>query len=149
MRTPCPGDGDVFVAQVAMGANLTQVVKAMREAEAHPGPSLVIAYSPCIAHGIDMGDMLNHQKMAVQTGYWPLYRYDPRRELAGDHGVPDADGGTRVDLHLPQEELAAMLGATREAVGRHLKRFERDGLIALAYGRVVLRDPEGLRALLV
>ena len=79
--------GDVFVAQVAMGANLTQVVKAMREAEAHPGPSLVIAYSPCIAHGIDMADMLDHQKMAVQTGYWPLYRYDPRRELAGEHGL--------------------------------------------------------------
>ena len=57
--------GDVYVAQVAMGANMTQVVKAFAEAEAHPGPSLIIAYSPCIAHGIDMSDMMGHQKMAA------------------------------------------------------------------------------------
>ena len=79
--------GDVFVAQVALGANMTQVVKAFAEAEAHPGPSLIIAYSPCIAHGIDMGQMAGHQKMAVESGYWPLYRYDPEREARGDHGL--------------------------------------------------------------
>jgi pyruvate-ferredoxin/flavodoxin oxidoreductase len=62
-------------------------VKALAEAAAHPGPSLVIAYSPCIAHGIDMSDMMGHQKMAAESGYWPLYRYDPRREIAGDHGL--------------------------------------------------------------
>ena len=79
--------GDVYVAQVAMGANMTQVVKAFAEAEAHDGPSLIIAYSPCIAHGIDMSDMMGHQKMAAQSGYWPLYRYDPRREEHGEHGL--------------------------------------------------------------
>jgi pyruvate-ferredoxin/flavodoxin oxidoreductase len=79
--------GDVYVAHIAMGANMTQTVKAMTEAAAHPGPSLVIAYSPCIAHGIDMSDMMGHQKMAADSGYWPLYRYDPRREAAGDHGL--------------------------------------------------------------
>ena len=78
---------DVYVAQIAMGANMTQTVKALSEAVAHPGPSLVIAYSPCIAHGIDMSDMMGHQKMAADSGYWPMYRYDPRRELAGDRGL--------------------------------------------------------------
>jgi pyruvate-ferredoxin/flavodoxin oxidoreductase len=79
--------GDVYVAHIAMGANMTQTVKALAEAAAHPGPSIVIAYSPCIAHGIDMSDMMGHQKMAATSGYWPLYRYDPRREAEGEHGL--------------------------------------------------------------
>jgi pyruvate-ferredoxin/flavodoxin oxidoreductase len=79
--------GDVYVAHIAMGANMTQTVKALAEAAAHPGPSIVIAYSPCIAHGIDMTDMMDHQKMAAASGYWPLYRYDPRKEAEGEHGL--------------------------------------------------------------
>jgi pyruvate-ferredoxin/flavodoxin oxidoreductase len=69
--------GDVYVAQVALGANETQTVRALLEAEAWPGPSLVIAYSTCIAHGIDMATSMSHQKVAVGSGYWPLYRYHP------------------------------------------------------------------------
>jgi pyruvate-ferredoxin/flavodoxin oxidoreductase len=79
--------GNVYVAQIAMGANLTQTVKTLAEAEAHRGVSLVIAYSPCIAHGIDMTKQLSHQKLATDTGYWPLYRYDPAREDAGEPGL--------------------------------------------------------------
>jgi pyruvate-ferredoxin/flavodoxin oxidoreductase len=79
--------GDVYVARIAMGANMTQTVKALDEAAAHPGPSLVIAYSPCIAHGIDMADQMDHQKMAADSGYWPLYRFDPSREERGDHAL--------------------------------------------------------------
>ncbi len=75
--------GDVYVAQIAMGANMTQTVKAFAEAEAHPGPSLLIAYSPCIAHGLDMTDQMGHQKLAAETGYWPLYRYQPTAEGEG------------------------------------------------------------------
>jgi pyruvate-ferredoxin/flavodoxin oxidoreductase len=70
--------GNVYVAQVAMGANDTHTVKAFIEAEAHDGPSLIIAYSQCIAHGIDMAKGMHHQKLAVESGYWPLYRYDPK-----------------------------------------------------------------------
>ncbi len=70
--------GNVYVAQVALGANNVQVVKAFNEAEAYEGPSLIIAYSQCIAHGIDMEKGMSHQKEAVDSGYWPLYRYDPR-----------------------------------------------------------------------
>ena len=69
--------GNVYVAQVAMGANDAHTVKAFLEAEAYPGPSLIIAYSHCIAHGIDMSKGLTQQKMAVDSGYWPLYRYNP------------------------------------------------------------------------
>ena len=69
-------------------------------------------------------------------------------ELAADHGAEGADGSVSIELHLPQEDLAAMVGATREAVGRHLKRFEREGWIELAYGRMLLRSRTGLASLL-
>jgi pyruvate-ferredoxin/flavodoxin oxidoreductase len=69
--------GDVYVAQVALGGNETQTVRAFLEAAAYDGPSLVIAYSTCIAHGIEMSTSMSHQKLAVSSGYWPLYRYHP------------------------------------------------------------------------
>jgi pyruvate-ferredoxin/flavodoxin oxidoreductase len=69
--------GDVYVAQVAIGGSEIQTVKALQEADAWDGPSLVIAYSTCIAHGIDMRTSMTHQKAAVKSGYWPLYRYRP------------------------------------------------------------------------
>jgi pyruvate-ferredoxin/flavodoxin oxidoreductase len=68
----------VYVAQVALGADNPQTVKAFAEAEAHPGVSLIVAYSTCIAHGIEMETSMAHQKEAVDSGYWPLYRFDPR-----------------------------------------------------------------------
>jgi len=71
--------GYVYVAQVAMGANPNQTVKALVEAESYDGPSLVICYAPCIAHGINMRKQLEEQKKAVDSGHWILYRYDPRR----------------------------------------------------------------------
>jgi pyruvate-ferredoxin/flavodoxin oxidoreductase len=69
--------GNVYVAQIAMGANPQQTLLAMREAEAYPGPSLILAYSHCIAHGIDMEKGLDQQHRAVASGYWPLIRYNP------------------------------------------------------------------------
>jgi pyruvate-ferredoxin/flavodoxin oxidoreductase len=69
--------GDVYVAHVALGASEQQTVKAFLEAEAHPGVSLVIAYSTCIAHGIEMSRSMEQQKLAVRSGHWPLYRYRP------------------------------------------------------------------------
>jgi len=69
--------GYVYVAQVAMGGNDSHVVKAFQEAEAHDGPSLIIAYASCIAHGYDLVHGLEQQKLAVQSGYWPLMRYNP------------------------------------------------------------------------
>jgi pyruvate-ferredoxin/flavodoxin oxidoreductase len=69
--------GYVYVASVAMGANMNQCLKAFQEAEAYPGPSMIIAYSPCINHGIDMSKTQSEEKLAVDTGYWMLYRYNP------------------------------------------------------------------------
>jgi pyruvate-ferredoxin/flavodoxin oxidoreductase len=69
--------GSVYVAQVALGGNDSHVVKAFQEAEAHDGPSIIIAYSSCIAHGYDLIHGLEQQKLAVQSGYWPLMRYNP------------------------------------------------------------------------
>jgi pyruvate-ferredoxin/flavodoxin oxidoreductase len=75
--------GTVYVARVAMGASDTQTLEAFREAEAFDGPALIIAYSHCIAHGYDLAHGMEQQKAAVQSGYWPLLRYDPRRRDQG------------------------------------------------------------------
>ena len=77
--------GYVYVASVAMGASYNQTVKAFNEAEAYPGPSLLIAYSPCINHGpiAGMGKTMSEMKLAVDTGYWPMYRFDPRLREQG------------------------------------------------------------------
>ncbi len=75
--------GNVYVAHVAMGANDQQTLRAFLEAEAYGGPSLIIAYSHCIAHGIEMSKGMEQQKLAVQSGYWPLYRYNPYLHAEG------------------------------------------------------------------
>ena len=85
--------GYVYVATVAMGANPAQLVKAVNEAEAYPGPSLIIAYAPCINHGINMSHSQMEEKKAVEAGYWPLYRYNPAAEkpLTIDSKDPTGD----------------------------------------------------------
>jgi pyruvate-ferredoxin/flavodoxin oxidoreductase len=75
--------GNVYVARVAMGGGDTQTLRAFQEAEAYDGPSLIIAYSHCVAHGYDMAHGMEQQKAAVQSGYWPLLRYDPRLAQQG------------------------------------------------------------------
>ncbi len=89
--------GNVYVAQVAMGANMTQTVKAFQEAEAYNGPSIIIAYSHCIAHGINMTTANDLHKDAVHGGFWPLYRFNPADAVNGksalhlDSKAPDQD----------------------------------------------------------
>jgi pyruvate-ferredoxin/flavodoxin oxidoreductase len=75
--------GYVYVAHISMGANMAQVIKAFREAESYDGPSIIIAYSHCINHGINMTTGMNQQKAAVTCGLWPLYRFDPRLKDQG------------------------------------------------------------------
>jgi pyruvate-ferredoxin/flavodoxin oxidoreductase len=88
--------GSVYVARIAFGAKINQTVQTLLEAEAYPGPSLIIAYSHCIAHGYDMVHGASQQKLAVDSGIWPLYRFDPRRVAEGlpplhlDSGAPTA-----------------------------------------------------------
>ena len=77
--------GHVYVASVAFGAKDSQTVRAFLEAESYDGPSLIIAYSHCIAHGYPMADSLDHQTAAVESGAWPMYRFDPRRTAMGEN----------------------------------------------------------------
>ncbi len=79
----CMAYQTAYVGQIALGANPSHALKVIREAAAYPGPSIVIAYSTCIAHGFPMDKGWDHAKMAVDTGYWPLYSYDPRRIAEG------------------------------------------------------------------
>ncbi len=76
---------NVYVAQVAFGAKDVQTVRAFMEAESYDGPSVIIAYSPCIAHGVDLSNNLRQQDMAVNSGHWALFRYDPRRAAQGEN----------------------------------------------------------------
>ncbi|MCK5335209.1 MAG: 2-oxoacid:acceptor oxidoreductase family protein, partial [Gammaproteobacteria bacterium] len=94
--------GNVYVARVAFGANAQQTLQAIREAEAYPGPSIILAYSPCIAHGIDLKDGLSQQEKAVDSGYWPLIRYNP--ELRKQGKKPFILDSTRPSIKL--EEFA-------------------------------------------
>ena len=90
--------GNTYVARIAIGARDNQTLAALREADSYPGPSLVIAFAHCIAHGYSLIDGLEHQKMAVETGYWPLFRYDPRRAARGENPL-------QLDSPAPKTEL--------------------------------------------
>jgi pyruvate-ferredoxin/flavodoxin oxidoreductase len=109
--------GNVYVAQISIGANNVQTAKALTEAEAYPGPSLIIAYSTCIAHGIDMATSMSHQKSLVETGYWPLYRYDPTLIEAGKHPF-------HLDSRAPSRPFAEV--AAKEARYAVLPRVNRE-----------------------
>jgi pyruvate-ferredoxin/flavodoxin oxidoreductase len=90
--------GSAYVARVAMGAKDAQTVKAFVEAENYPGTSLVIAYSHCIAHGYDLAFGLDQQRLAVESGSWPLVRFDPRRQAQGEPPLMLDSGPPKVDL---------------------------------------------------
>ena len=127
--------GHVYVAQVAFGARDTQTVKAFVEADAHPGPSLIIAYSPCIAHGYDLAHGLDQQKLAVDSGYWPLYRFDPRRAAAGDRAlVLDTEVYSNTG---GQQSKATPIGAAAKFAVAGKGTGKKDlGAMARAYGHV-------------
>jgi pyruvate-ferredoxin/flavodoxin oxidoreductase len=115
--------GHVYVAHVALGANDTQTVKAFLEAESYPGPSLIIAYAHCIAHGIDIKNGLLQQSRAVASGHWPLFRYDPR--AAGASSFP-----LTLDSKPPKIPFAAY--AYEETRYNVLKRQEPEAAAVLA-----------------
>ncbi len=90
--------GNTYVAHVAFGAKDVQTVKAFLEAESFPGPSIIIAYSHCIAHGYDLAFGLDQQKLAVDSGYWPLFRFDPRRINHGESPLVMDSPAPKIDL---------------------------------------------------
>ena len=114
--------GNVYVAQVAMGANDTHTVKAFLEAEAHDGPSLIIAYSQCIAHGIDMAKGMHQQKLAVDSGHWPLYRYVPKLAAEDKNPFQLDSSGPKIPLkdYIYTEGRYRMLQQSHPDVARSL-----------------------------
>jgi pyruvate-ferredoxin/flavodoxin oxidoreductase len=126
--------GYVYVASVAMGANKNQLMKALKEAESYHGPSLIIAYAPCINHGIKagMGKTQDEEKHAVESGYWPLYRYDPRLAAEGknpfqlDYQQPN---GTIHDFIMGEVRYAALVQTFPEEAAKLHKQLEEGTLI--------------------
>ncbi len=117
---------NVYVARVAMGSSDTQTIKAFLEAEAHPGTSLIIAYSHCIAHGYDLVHGLDQQKAAVLSGHWPLFRCNPA--LAADGRNP-----LQLDSKPPSLPLEKYIyNETRYRMLAHSKPEEAKRLLALA-----------------
>jgi pyruvate-ferredoxin/flavodoxin oxidoreductase len=131
--------GSVYVAQVAMGANDAHTIRAFLEAEAYDGPSLIIAYSHCIAHGIDMAKGMDQQKLAVTSGYWPLYRYNPDLKAEGKNPlqldskapkIPLKDyiyNETRYRMLAQSDPKAAerLLVLAQEAVNERWQKYEQ------------------------
>jgi pyruvate-ferredoxin/flavodoxin oxidoreductase len=114
--------GEVYVAQIALGGDNAQAVRALWEAEQYPGPALVVAYSHCIEHGIEMDQGMLHQKGAVDTGYWPLYRYDPRNEKPLR---VDSKRKRPVSEFLAEENRFSSLQRTRPETAHELDELEQ------------------------
>jgi pyruvate-ferredoxin/flavodoxin oxidoreductase len=123
--------GYVYVASVAMGSNKNQLLKALKEAESYPGPSLVIAYAPCINHGIrkGMGKTQEEMKLAVDSGYWPMYRFDPRLADEGknpfqlDYKEPD---GTLRDFIMGEGRYNVLTRSFPDEAKKLHKKLEED-----------------------
>jgi pyruvate-ferredoxin/flavodoxin oxidoreductase len=144
--------GHVYVARIALGAKDNQAVKVLREAEAYDGPALVIAYAHCIAHGFDLAHGAEQQKLAVASGAWPLYRYDPRRAAAGEPGLVLDSGEPSKPLAEFREHESRFRAIQREDPQRYealLAESEREirqrwALLELLAG--ARRAPESVRA---
>ena len=121
--------GYVYVASVSVGANRNQLLRAMLEAESYRGPSLIIAYSPCINHGINMGLTAEQGKRAVEAGYWPLYRYNPMLEEEGKNPFildsKDPTGDFR-EFVLSENRYARLLRQFPDTAEDLVQRAERD-----------------------
>ncbi len=125
--------GSIYVARVAFGARDAQTVRALVEADSYPGPSLIVAYSPCIAHGYDLAYGAEQQKLAVDSGYWPLLRYDPRRLGEGKNPL-------QLDSPAPKVDLARFeQNETRFRMVENMDRQRAHDLLAIARQDVVAR----------
>jgi len=135
--------GHVYVARVALGAKMIQTAQAFLEAESYHGPSLIIAYSHCIAHGYDMAQGMAQQKLAVDSGVWPLYRFDPRRLVKGepplnlDYGPPKA----RVADYMRNESRFRMIERADPA---RYKKFLEDSQAAAERRYAVYQQLSGI-----
>ena len=120
--------GNIYVAQVSMGAKDTQVIQAMREAESYKGASIVIAYAHCISHGFNLVNGVEHQKAAVDSGYWPLYRYDPRKIALGQNPfkLDSADPKLPVSEYMKNENRFRQLQVSNPVRAEELTKFAQE-----------------------
>ncbi len=116
------GHGQAYVARIAMGASDMQTIKAIIEAERYPGPSIIIAYSHCIAHGYDMKNGLTQQKLAVDSGYWPLFRFDPTKANEGKNPFQLDSKAPKISLkeYAYNEMRYLMLAKSKPKIAREL-----------------------------
>lgn len=142
--------GNVYVAKVAMGANDQHTLRAFLEAEAYDGPSLIIAYSHCIAHGINMGTAMQNQKAAVDSGYWPLYRYNPELEAEGKNPFKVDSKGLKINLkdYAYMETRYKMLTKSHPQLAEQLIKEAQDDVIRRwkEYERLAAYDPQKAEA---
>lgn len=120
--------GTAFVAEIAMGANDVHALKTILEAEAYPGPSIVIAYSHCIAHGYDMCHGLDQQSLAVKSGYWPLFRYNPLKEKGQRFVVDSKDPSVGVDEFMYHENRFATIKNNMPEKGAEFLTLANDAI---------------------
>ncbi|MCX7612330.1 MAG: thiamine pyrophosphate-dependent enzyme, partial [Ignavibacterium sp.] len=138
--------GNVYVARVAMGANDQHTLRAFIEAEAYEGPSLIIAYSHCIAHGINMATAMNNQKAAVDSGYWPLYRYNPELAKEGKNPFKLESKGLKIPLkdYAYMETRYKMLTKSHPELAEKLIKEAQEDVIRRwkEYERMASWEPE-------
>jgi len=153
LRVSAMAYGNVFVGQIALGANPLHTIKTIRAAEAYPGVSLIIAYSPCIGQGINLTTMIAHQKEAVTCGYWPLYHYDPREAFQeGSHPFhldSKAPKGTFKDFAMQEGRFSMLARSQPEESARLLDLGQQDIMHRWEYyeqlagvSRTVTKDTE-------
>jgi pyruvate-ferredoxin/flavodoxin oxidoreductase len=149
--------GHVYVARVAFGAKMAQTAQAFLEAESYDGPSLIIAYSHCIAHGYDMANGAAQQKLAVESGVWPLYRFDPRRLVKGeaplnlDYGPPKPkvaeymrnESRFRMIERADPARFKHFIEESQAAANRRYAGYQQLAQITLPYGEKKEESPSG------
>ena len=133
--------GNVYVAQVAMGANYNQLVKVLKEAEEYEGPSVIIAYAPCTSHGLKCGmhDVQGEMKRAVESGYWSLYHYDPRKEnpMTLDSKEPTMD---YLDFVVGENRFASLTKSFPEEAERLFEQGKEDALRRFDHYRRMVKE---------
>ncbi len=128
--------GYVYVASVALGADRNQTLKAFQEAESYNGPSIIFAYAPCIAHGIDMSKTQTEQKRAVEAGYYPLYRYNPDNEVPFTWDAKDPKGSYQ-DFIKSEGRYKSLLKTNPEAAEALYEQAEKDAAQRMAVYKTV------------
>ena len=122
----CMSYGYVYVASISLGADRQQALKAIQEAEAYNGPSIIFAYAPCIAHNIDMSKTQNEQKRAVECGYFPLYRYNPSAEVPFSWDVKKEANGQFQEFIRSEGRYKALLKANPAAAEELFAKAQED-----------------------